>query len=277
MSRKTKRLIFYLAILAFVIISLVVVLFALGYKYDFVQNKFFKTGSLELKSNIHADIYINDGLAGDTSFLSDSFSKGRMLPRTYSIRLESEGYQSWKKLVKIEAGFVASYPRVVLLPEDFKEEIVASSSLSGINMARFDSEKKMLVVANKQKTEIINLKTGEKVIGARSSIELKTTNSDTSTAPDQIKKLKFNDHEIWVEWLKDSSYQPFKRAGQTELITRFSQKLDGVQWYKDSEHLIVSAGGVLKFIEIDDRDGINIFDITTISGPFYYDKDSDQI
>ncbi|MBI2669639.1 MAG: hypothetical protein HYX20_00610 [Candidatus Yanofskybacteria bacterium] len=66
-------------------------------------------------------------------------------------------------------------------------------------------------------------------------------------------------------------------AGDIGLVTRFSQKIEDVQWYKDSEHLIVNVGGILKFIEIDDRGGINIFDIAAITGPFYYDRDQDAI
>jgi hypothetical protein len=37
------------------------------------------------------------------------------------------------------------------------------------------------------------------------------------------------------------------------------------------------VGGILKFIEIDTRDGLNIFDVSPVSGPFYYDKDTDAI
>ncbi|MDO8676499.1 MAG: hypothetical protein Q7K16_02515, partial [Candidatus Azambacteria bacterium] len=87
----------------------------------------------------------------------------------------------------------------------------------------------------------------------------------------------FNEREIWIKWIKDSNYQPLKMAGDTELITRFSQKIEDAQWFKDSEHLIVSVGGILKFLEIDDRGGINIFDIAAIAGPFYYDRDQDMV
>ena len=50
-----------------------------------------------------------------------------------------------------------------------------------------------------------------------------------------------------------------------------------MQWYKDSSHLIVSSGSILKFVEIDKRGGVNINDISAISGPFYYDHGIDAI
>lgn len=269
--------------LLFIIISFAVVLFALGYKYDFVQNKFFSTGSLELKANVAAEIYINDELAGSTSFLSDSFSKGRLLPRTYSIRVQNEKYQPWRKLVKVEAGFLVSFPRIVLLPQDIESEIVASSSISVITTRRFEPERGLAVLGNKQKLEAINLKNGEvkpfktplptpSPVSSAENAEI-----DFLVSPDGNKNTWFSEHELWVKWVKDSGYQPYKLTGDTELITRFSQKMDDVQWYSDSEHLIANVGGILKFLEIDDRGGINIFDITAITGPFYYDRDQDAI
>lgn len=276
MLKRTRRTFFYLSVLLFIILSYVVVLFALGYKYDFVQKKFFKTGSLEVKTNIAAQVYINDELAGDTSFLGDSYSKGRLLPRVFSLRLDSEGRQSWQKLVKVEAGFLSSFPKVVLVPDDFIEETVASSSLANITIKSFDRERGLALIGNKQKIEAISLKNG-KVETLKQLPAAKPINEQEGVlSPDGNKLVLFTDHELWVKWVKDSSYQPYKKAGDSELITRFSQKILDIQWYKDSEHLIADIGGILKFIEIDNRGGLNIVDISVVSGPFYYDKDSDM-
>ncbi|MBI2063417.1 MAG: hypothetical protein HYT65_00275 [Candidatus Yanofskybacteria bacterium] len=283
MKKRTRKILFYFSVLVFIILSFLLVLFALGYKYDFVQNKFFSTGSLELKTNVTAEVYINDELAGSTSFLSDSFSKGRLLPRTYNVRLQNEKYQSWHKLVNVEAGFLSSFPRVVLLPQDFESEVVASGSIRVLTIRRFEPENNLAVLGNKQKLESINLKNGEiKPMKTSSPTPLPSASSVENgiafiASPDGNKNAWFNERELWVKWVKNSNYQPYKLAGDIGLVTRFSQKIEDAQWYKDSEHLIVNVGGILKFIEIDDRGGINIFDIATITGPFYYDRDQDAI
>ena len=282
MRKKTRKILFYFSVLIFIVLSFLLVLFALGYRYDFVQNKFFSTGSLELKANVAAEVYINEELAGSTSFLSNSFSKGRLLPRTYNVRLQNEKYQLWRKLVKVEAGFLSSFPRIILLPDDFESEVVASSSISGITIRRFEQENNLAVLGNKQKLETINLKSGEikpvkTTLPILAPIHVEEDGIAYIPSPDNNKSAWFNEHEIWVKWGKNSNYQPYKLAGDTELITRFSQKIDDAQWYKDSEHLMVSVGGILKFIEIDDRGGINIFDIAVITGPFYYDRNQDAI
>ena len=281
MRRRTRRGLFYFSLLIFLILSWLVVFYALGYKYDFVQNRFFKTGSFEVRTNINAQIYINDEFAGATSFLGSSFSKSRLLPRTYAVRVQNEKYQSWQKLVDVEPGVFVNFPRVVLIPQNLAEEVIASSSLSSIASIKFDPKQRTVSVSNKRQTETISLDNGRRILllSLIKPAPSPTANSEINLikSPDGDKGVWLDSREGWVKWLKDTGYQPTRKAGETELVTRFSQKISDVQWYKDSDHLIVDAGGVLKFIEIDNRGGINISDVSTIDGPFYYDKGSDVI
>jgi hypothetical protein len=275
MKKKTRRILLCSSVLIFLILGCLAVLFALGYKYDFVQNKFFKTGSFEVGTNIGAEVYINDELSGSTSFLGRAFSKGRLLPHTYNVRLQNEDSQPWRKLIDIEAGAFISFPRIVLISEELNEEAVASSSLSNITSIKFDSQKKAALVSNKRFLETISLENGQKELPVplpKAAPSLAGA-ANRIKSPDGEKEVWLNKQEIWIGWLKDTGYQPYKKAGETELITRFSQKISDVQWYKDSAHLIADVGGVLKFIEIDTRGGLNVFDISTVDGPFYYDTD----
>jgi hypothetical protein len=281
-KKKTRRILFYSSIIIFFIASWLATLFALGYKYDFVQNKFLKTGSFGIGVNVGADVYINDELAGSTSFLTKTFSKGRLLPRTYNVRLQNEQYQSWQKLIDVGAGAFTDFPVVVLIPRELKEEIVASSSLANITSVKFDPQNKKALFINKRQTEIISLENKQRELIKSQPLatplpSLLPGKIDFIKSPDGEKNLWFNEHEIWISWLKNTNHQPYRKAGETELITRFSQRISDVQWYKDSEHLIASVGGILKFIEIDTRGGLNVLDISTISGPFYYDKDTNSI
>lgn len=294
MKRKTRRILFYVSIFIFLVISFMAVLFALGYKYDFVQNKFFKTGSFALKSNVDAQVYINDNLVGSTSFLTHSFSQGRFLPRTYNVRLQTDNYQPWEKLISIEAGYFADFPRVILIPGKIDEVFVASSSFIKLSHIQFQANDKSVLVGDGKVFETISLDGGQKMFTTptpKPSPTTKTVKASPSpsplprsfsgqaqiTSPDEGKTLWFNDHEIWIEWIKDANFQPYRKAGETELVTRFSQKIQDVQWYKDSAHLIANVGGILKFIEVDDRGGLNIYDLATVTSPFYYDKGLDAV
>ncbi len=287
MKRKTRRILFYISVAVFLILSLIIVLYALGYRYDFIKNRFLKTGSFAIKTDINADFYINEIFAGSSSFLSRDFSKSRLLPRTYDIRAQADNYRPWEKLVPVEAGAFTDFPRVVLVPEKFKEEIVATSSLGGVFTTKFNPQDDTAIVSNKKRTELIHLDSSKKeflkspqpAAMPASTPEITPVNGGSSflKSPDGNVYAWFNDHEVWIKWVKDSGYQPFKSAGDTELVTRFSGKIEDAQWFKDSAHLFVSVGGILKFVEIDNRGGINIFDITLLGGPFYYDGDTDSI
>lgn len=284
MKKKTRQSLFYVAVVVFAVLSYLIVMFALGYKYDFVENKFLKTGSFQIKTNVDAQVYINDKLAGNTSFLLNSFSEARLLPRTYSVRVQRGNYQLWQKLVTIEAGRFADFPKVVLLPEsdEFREVMVASVSLSGKLRAEFLSKEKIVIVINSRgQTETINFQNGERI---KSTPRPQPADKDAEEkipapllSPDGEKILTFGKHEIWGKWIKDAGYQPYKKSGDEELITRFSQEIRDVQWYFDSAHVLADIGGILKLVEIDDRDGINIMDVKSVTGAFYYDRGENMV
>lgn len=283
MKKRTKRLILFASIAVFFILSFAAVTYALGYKYDFIKGQFVKTGSMGITANAAGEIYLNSKLVGATSFLGNKFSDRGLLPRTYDLRLQSEEYQPWHKLIKIEAGFFTDFPKIVLVLKNPIEELVASDSFNFKNapIAYFDSKNNQFVIGSRQKLELINLKNGKKTTATTKEIAtiLKEApnnikKSGQIQSPDGDKLATFDEHEIRIEWLKDSGYQPYKKSGDTLLVTRFSQDIKGVEWYKDSEHIIADVGGILKFIEIDTRGGVNIFDIgASESGPTYYSKD----
>lgn len=82
---------------------------------------------------------------------------------------------------------------------------------------------------------------------------------------DGKKLLYWSDWEISSYFLRAWEVQPFRNENDTKDITRFSEKIDNVQWFKDYEHVLFSAGGKIKLIEIDHRDQKNLTDITNFT------------
>src|SRR3989344_9232591 len=393
MHKKTRKRLFYISIFIFAILSAVVVLFSLGYKYDFVNNKIVKTGSFRVATNHSgAEIYINYRLAGKTSFLSNNFSKGGFLPRTYDIRVEKDGYIPWEKKITIESGFFTDFPAIVLMRDDLAFVLTASASSrfgnpwlgfdensgfaylgerqggnkpvsfavravgggevaggfdvplsvinknpiifdknfyfidkaglyvydtglgqtrllsAGVKSFSIDRDRFMVADLGDNLTYSIKIKTGndrkdiaeistgysfKKAITAGGSyyfilsnnsgnalfefknggwLKIKDGVSDVSLSPDNKKIAYFTDREVWVRWILPTSSQPTRLAGDEEFITRFSSKISQSFWYKDSEHLLIKTGDILKFIEIDGRGGNrNIIDLADIGfGQFVY-------
>lgn len=83
---------------------------------------------------------------------------------------------------------------------------------------------------------------------------------------DPPKMVYLNNYEIWVLFLEKKYEQPQKEAGEKLFITRFSEKIDDIFWYTN-HYLIFNAGDKIKVAEIDDRDRINIVDLTEFKEP----------
>jgi len=80
-------------------------------------------------------------------------------------------------------------------------------------------------------------------------------------SPDNKKIFFSSDHEIWILFLEKTVDQPQKSAGERMFLTRFSKNITNPFWWT-SHYLIFNVEGEIKIAEIDDRDRINIVDLT---------------
>lgn len=94
--------------------------------------------------------------------------------------------------------------------------------------------------------------------------------SEMHFSNDGKKLLFFGDNEISVYFVRDWLVQPIRYENTLTSITRYSENLRNVQWYKDYEHIIFSVGKYVKIIELDARDHRNCLDLveTALEKPF---------
>lgn len=78
---------------------------------------------------------------------------------------------------------------------------------------------------------------------------------------DGKKLLGWTDREIFVYFTRDWDVQPLRQENEIKNITRFVQEIKNVQWSQSYEHVIFSAGSLVKIIELDCRDHRNMMDI----------------
>jgi hypothetical protein len=250
MTPKIKKVIFYFSLVIFVITTYIVVLYAQGYKYSFTENKFFRTGAIYLKTNVEAEVYLNDKKIGNTSFFNNSFRLEGLLPKKYNIKIQKNNYSIWEKTVTIEEGLVTEFSKIILLPkegpdfEKLKEELNILLSEKPINTSAsspfFLKNKTLLITKEKDDNEI-----------------LATDVKGFNLSFDKSKIVWWTNNEIWVMWIYNSNFQPYHKAGDKELITRYSIPIKNVVWFRDNEHLLVDTG-YYNILEIDTRGGINI-------------------
>lgn len=99
-----------------------------------------------------------------------------------------------------------------------------------------------------------------------------------SLSKDEKKILYQKQNELIAYYLEDIKIQPYKYAGQKEIIIEAPHKILSSQWLKTSEHIFYSFENSVKFIELDDRDNQNIFHIAEMANPeIFYDESSNRL
>ncbi len=124
MTRRARRIIFYLFLIAFIILVPTIIFYALGYGFDFEKKTIVATGGIYLKSYpSKAEIFINDKSRGKTNkYLR------RLIPKNYEVEIIKEDYYPWQKNLTVKAGIVTKVDNILLIPFNPKIFLVASES-----------------------------------------------------------------------------------------------------------------------------------------------------
>ena len=119
-----RRIIFYSFVLLYAVCCPLIVLYALGYTV--------KPGTDQgiIKSGL---IYFSTAPPGASIFLSNRRASRRtpailsdLTPGEYPVRVVLKKHKPWTAILPVEAGKATVLERVLLLPEDFKREILSS-------------------------------------------------------------------------------------------------------------------------------------------------------
>ena len=288
MNRRFKNLILISSFLIFFALSYLVVLYAYGYQFDFKNLGWIKTGSLFVKANFSdAKIYIDGQLNGQTSFLSATFIEKYLLPGTYSIKIEKDGFLSLDKNIEIKSGEVGQLAHIYLINTEEINDFIENSVQEEENINYFISKTDGLLYhslengeTKKISSEPVYIKNFKlKILRENiylASYDLKapgvflldskgqwerlhlSPTTDLILSPDNKKMAIVGQNEINILWLKDENESPYFRKGQKELILGIGEKIKQAFWFKTGWHLIyLTENGQTYFVEVDDTGGRN--------------------
>lgn len=272
MTKTTKRITFYSAIVIFAVLSYFVSLYAQGYRYDFSKKIFVRTGAIYIQANTDADVFLNNKLIGHTTFLGNSYLIKNLLPGLHDVRLSKNNFSQWQKKILVEEGLVNEFSRVLLVSESNEDVVSLKSEIEKMLYPKVKKDDPIISGAVKPNG------TPEPFVGDRFFVKNKILYGNFDSEPEKIagnilgfslfdddKLAWWNANELWVMWLSDAGYQPHKKKNDKELITRFSAKIKAAAWFKGGDHLVVDASDGLnkayEIVEIDKRGGINIIEI----------------
>lgn len=288
MSKRTKRMFFYAALAVFLFLSIVIIFYAQGYKYSLNDNKFLRTGAIALKANTGARVYLNDKLQGNTSFFNSAYSIDRLLPGEYRLSVQKDDYSIWQKKVVVDEGLVTDFPEVLILPEEGEEEQALFEEVDLIfeeiepipTLEPSPSPNSKNKMASRSAENVENKKPHTFILDSKSRKLLKIEDEKLTEIADEVIGFRLSENqnkiawwtsnELWVMWLNDQKYQPFKIKGDRELITRFNAVIRNGAWFRGEDHLVLELEkldlrsrpySIFKVVEIDKRGGLNIIDL----------------
>ena len=126
MTKRSRRIIFYIFLIAFIILTPSIIFYARGYAFDFEKRIIVATGGIYLKTHPQkADIYINDKPRGKTT----KFIK-RLIPKVYRVKIIKQDYHLWQKELTVEPRLVNKVDNIFLVPFNPKITLVATESES---------------------------------------------------------------------------------------------------------------------------------------------------
>lgn len=274
MTRRFRRFIFWNFFIFFIFASIVIILFAQGWRLNFKTFKAVRTGGIFIKTSVsEAKIYINDKYTGSTSgILNYTKLIDDLTPKKYNIFLYKEGYYPWNKTVEVKNGLVSELISVVLLPLDIKRSKVTELSNQAIYDFSVDNEV-IKIINNKKTGTAKNYDINGKLI---SSEKIKVATSTEIISPDKNKKLYSNNGRIWINYLSDAKEEPIKTAGEKEIIASVETPILFLNWFKDSEHIMWLAANELTITERDDRGGKrnSVKYYLNIAPPIFWDNEN---
>ncbi|MFH1597626.1 MAG: PEGA domain-containing protein [Patescibacteria group bacterium] len=126
MNLRQRRIYYSSFIVLFLALAPVVLLYSLGYRYDWQMHSLYKIGSIKIDSQPdQADIYLNGQLVGESKHLITN-----LRPDFYTVEVKKEGYFPWQKQIEVLPAQTAIFEDIVLYRNDQDPENIIEDILS---------------------------------------------------------------------------------------------------------------------------------------------------
>ncbi|MDP2586477.1 MAG: PEGA domain-containing protein [Candidatus Komeilibacteria bacterium] len=134
MNLRTRRFLVLGLALIFLVLSPLLILYGLGYKYNWQKNRLEKTGVFFIKSfPKDADVFLN----GDRHKKTTPSQITRLLPKIYEVKISKEGFLPWIKNLAIQSqtatfiedvSLIYQTPKITAVVEGIFTELLPDSN-----------------------------------------------------------------------------------------------------------------------------------------------------
>ncbi len=174
MTKRKRRLFFWIAVAIFVLVAPLIISYAGGYRYDFQKNEITQTGAIVIDSKPEkAKIILNEK---ELKKETPGAIKGLFPSRNYEVSLQKDGYQSWQKVLSVEPEKIVSLDNIFLFPKELSPRpIIENRRLSFFSIS--PEEKLVLFIDEAEQINIFK-KEENTIIPIEFNDFIKTTSLD---------------------------------------------------------------------------------------------------
>lgn len=131
MRKSVRRTLFYSMTAAFVVVTPIVVLYAVGYGVDLTERSLTRTGGFFVKTNVTGiTVFVDDERKVETNFITRGALIAGLPPGLYAVRIEKERYIPWRKSIEIQEQVIQEFRSAVLVPAELQPTTVFEAATS---------------------------------------------------------------------------------------------------------------------------------------------------
>lgn len=235
---------YILAVFAFLIVASYAVLFATGYKYDWQNRSFKKTGFILIETYPSGATIT---VAGKRIGKKTPVIVKRLLPGNYLTEINKSGYRPWQAVIEVKSGLVTEQRNLLLTLDKVSEEKLREELIDKLVIS--PNYEKLALISNKT-VAIWNVtaKNEANVWGPDLVRQRITTSDNTDIASGTIANLTFGpDNKTLLLQVagKLNVYHVLLNSdtGQIKILAK-GRAIDNWQWLGDNELTFMQAGSI---------------------------------
>ncbi|MGA2417894.1 MAG: PEGA domain-containing protein [Candidatus Staskawiczbacteria bacterium] len=150
MTKKTRLIILLVCVACFLIVAPVLVLYSMGYRFDFEKMKITATGGIYVRTFPAADkITIDSNISEKPGIFANSIFVQSLLPKNHTISIKKDGYYDYFKTLPVQEKQVTKLENVLLFKKNIQFSVVADKTQSPfVNQEKFIIKNNNLYYSN---------------------------------------------------------------------------------------------------------------------------------
>lgn len=230
MKPLVRSIIFWSFITFFFVTAPLSVLYTAGFRYNFQNGSLVRTGVISI-STVPRNTQIS--LNGESIGESTPYVIKRLMPETYSLTLEKDGYHAWSGTVEVKSGATTLLQSILLFRNE-EPELIINQSITSIAEDGANHVAYIVKEAGWVEIWLHNLKNNDKQLLERIPAKLLTSTTDLSFSASGGYLLAQN--------LTNNYASVFDALGsKMELKQSLINSSDLLFWHPSADHLLYAT------------------------------------